>query len=146
MDHTDEQVSAGLSGHAEVVKVIFDAEVIAYKDLLEVFFSSHDPPRPSGRQRRQYRSIVLCSTEEQFKSASIAVKAGHGASAGEAATEVLMLAEGTSEFYTAEERHQDYVERRGNSSSYSSLVILPKLKKLCAGESPVTRFLSDEPV
>src|SRR5260221_438199 len=74
---TYEQVSAGSTGHAEVVQVTFDPKVISLHDILEIFFITHDPTTP-GRQGNdvgpQYRSIVLFADEEQERAAEAVLK------------------------------------------------------------------------
>lgn len=127
---TYNQVCSGETGHAEVVQVAFDDEVISYKDLLRVFFHIHDPTtlnRQGNDVGTQYRSVVFTHDEEQL------------AAAEEIKLEVLesdywgapLVTEITSlkEFYPAEDYHQDYFNNNP-SQPYCLATIPPKLEKL----------------
>jgi len=122
------QVSAGSTGHAEVVQVEFDPAVTSYKKLVEFFWSTHDATDGRGVAPdfgKQYRSIILYRTPEQ-KEVAEASKAAYSAKLGKPiATEIQSL----EKFYPAEEYHQDYV-RRNPKDRYVVGVALPKLKKL----------------
>lgn len=122
------QVSAGSTGHAEVVQVEFDPAVTSYEKLLEFFWTTHDPTNGRGVWPdfgKQYRSIILPSGEEQ-KAAAEKSKAAAEAKLGKPiATEIAPL----TKFFPAEEYHQDYV-RRNPKDSYVVGIALPKLKKL----------------
>jgi peptide-methionine (S)-S-oxide reductase len=124
-----EDVCTGDTGHAEVVQVTFDPAVLPYKDVLEVFFATHDPTtknRQGGDVGTQYRSIVLYTSPAQRATAEAVIaevngelKWGH-----RVVTEVVPL----EKFYPAEEYHHDYF-RKNPDRGYCQLVISPKMKK-----------------
>lgn len=125
---TYKQVSSGRTGHAEVVRIAFDPDVITYGEILEIFFKSHDPTtlnRQGADWGTQYRSIILYETEEQRLTA-VDVKAESQQHYGDPiVTEINPL----DEFYEAEAYHQDYFELNP-SAGYCQVVIAPKLEKL----------------
>lgn len=120
----------GKTGHAEVVKIEFDPEKISYRDLLTVFFASHDPTTPNQQGADigpQYRSIILTTSEEQRKAAEDFIEEINDSDSEGApvVTEVKPL----DEFYEAEAEHQDFYNRN-QQYGYSVAVISPKLKKV----------------
>jgi peptide-methionine (S)-S-oxide reductase len=126
-DPTYEQVCAGDTGHAEVVKVEFDPEVIDYHDLLEIFFTIHDPTtlnRQGNDVGTQYRSVIYFLTAQQEATA-------HKVMAEMAnvwdATIVTELAPAPV-FYPAEAYHQEYF-RHHPLQSYCAFVVGPKVDK-----------------
>ncbi|HRH27143.1 MAG TPA: peptide-methionine (S)-S-oxide reductase MsrA [Parcubacteria group bacterium] len=124
------EVSMGDSGHAECTKVEFDPEVISYKDLLTVFFGSHDPTtlnRQGADVGTQYRSVIFYTTEEQKKTAEDFIKEINASSkeGKPVVTEVVPL----TAFYEAENYHKDYYERN-KEQPYCEIVINPKLEKI----------------
>ena len=126
---TYEQVSVGKTGHAEVIKIEFDYEEISYRDLLTVFFATHDPTTP-GRQGddvgEQYRSIILYANEEQKTEAENVIKEINKNPGGNpVVTEVKVL----EQFYEAEDYHKEYY-RKHKSEPYCKLIINPKLQKV----------------
>lgn len=127
---TYEQVCSGTTGHAEVVQVTFDPDVISYAELLEVFFTTHDPTTP-GRQGNdvgpQYRSIVLYHDDEQRRVAEEVMAQIEATGIWEAplVTDVVPL----DTFYPAEAYHQSYYENHPNQP-YCAVVIAPKVAKL----------------
>jgi peptide-methionine (S)-S-oxide reductase len=127
---TYEQVCAGSSGHAEVVRVTFDPEVVSYRDLLAVFFAIHDPTqlnRQGNDVGTQYRSAIFYHSEEQKRDAE-AVVAGLAREklfSAPIVTEIVPA----STFYMAEDHHQEYFERVGAANPYCSFVIEPKVAK-----------------
>jgi len=127
---TYRQVCNGTTGHAEVVQLTFDPDVISYRDIVEVFFTIHNPTtkdRQGADVGPQYRSIILHHTPEQKEVAEsvIDMLEAEGVFSDPIVTEVEPL--GT--FYEAEERHQDYYQRNPGLP-YCQAVIEPKLKKL----------------
>ena len=127
---TYEQVSDGNTGHAEVTRVEFDPSVIAYKDLLTIFFGSHNPTtlnRQGNDVGTQYRSIILYTNAQQ-KTAAEKYIAELNAS-GDLGAPVVTKVEPLTEFYAAEDYHQKYYERNA-SQPYCQVVIDPKLAKL----------------
>ncbi|NIP80882.1 MAG: peptide-methionine (S)-S-oxide reductase MsrA [Gemmatimonadetes bacterium] len=132
-DPTYRQVCAGTTGHAEVVRVAFDPEVLGYRRLLDVFFGTHDPTTPDrqGADRGpQYRSIILYESDAQREVAEsvIAELEAEGVFPDPIVTEVAPL----EAFYRAEEYHQDYY-RDNPGQGYCRVVIDPKIAKLRAG-------------
>lgn len=126
---TYEQVCGKKTGHAEVVQVTFDPDVISYRDLLDVFFAVHDPTTPNRQGADvgpQYRSIVLTHDDEQASAAEDAVAAIDSSDEWEnpLVTEIVPL----ETFYRAEEDHQEYYSRNGQAS-YCRIVIDPKVAK-----------------
>jgi peptide-methionine (S)-S-oxide reductase len=111
---TYEEVCSGLTGHAEVVRVVFDPKRISYEELLRVFWESHDPTqgmRQGNDVGTQYRSVLYTYGEEQRRAAEASrdayqaelTKAGHGRITTEIAE--------APEFYYAEDYHQQYLAK-----------------------------------
>jgi peptide-methionine (S)-S-oxide reductase len=126
---TYEQVTTGKTGHAEVVQITFDPQVLSFKELLEVFFTIHDPTtlnRQGADVGTQYRSAIYYHSPEQ-KAVSDKVIADITAAKiwkDQIVTEVTKL----DVFYPAEEYHQRYYERNPNQG-YCRMVIEPKVIK-----------------
>jgi len=129
VDPTYRQVCSGTTGHAEVVQVTFDPKVISFKEILEVFFSIHDPTTPNRQgadMGTQYRSAVYYHNPEQKTITEQAIKEvnAEGIWAAPIVTEVAPF----SKFYKAEDYHQNYY--KGNPEQmYCQLVIKPKVVK-----------------
>lgn len=127
---TYEEVCTGTTGHAEVVQVTYDPEVIRYRDLLEVFFAIHDPTTPNRQGAdvgHQYRSIILTHHPQQEAEARafIASLPWDPHWEGEKiVTEVVPL----NAFYPAEDDHRQYF-RRNPEKAFCRLVIAPKYEK-----------------
>jgi peptide-methionine (S)-S-oxide reductase len=129
---TYQQVCTGTTGHAEVVQIKYDPGEIAYRDLLEVFFSMHDPTtlnRQGADVGTQYRSAIFWHDEAQREAAKamIAELERDGVFEDTIVTEVSRL----DEFYPAGEDHQDYYRRNPNQG-YCQVVVAPKLAKFRA--------------
>ncbi|WP_299435221.1 peptide-methionine (S)-S-oxide reductase MsrA [uncultured Maribacter sp.] len=125
---TYREVCSGLTGHAEVIQVTFDANVISYKDLLVIFMTSHDPTtlnRQGGDVGTQYRSVIYYHTAEQEKIAKEVIKEVSPYYEDPIVTEVSKL----PIFYEAEDYHQDYYSNN-TEQGFCSAVITPKLAKL----------------
>ncbi len=125
-----EEISKSTTGHAEVVQVVYDSEKIKFRDLLTVFFGSHDPTelnRQGSDVGTQYRSAVFYTTLEQKKEAErFIAEINSSSSAGKpVVTELTPL----KKFYEAEDYHKNYFERNQNNR-YCELVINPKLEKV----------------
>ncbi len=123
-------VSAGDTGHAEVIRIEFDSDVIPYKDLLDIFLHTHDPTtldRQGGDTGTQYRSIILYTTDEQRKIAeeSLQMLKQSGEFQNPIVTEIKPL----TKFYEAEDYHKDYYAKY-SFEPYCQVVISPKLKHL----------------
>jgi peptide-methionine (S)-S-oxide reductase len=131
VDHpTYEQVCGGRTGHAEVVQIAFDPAVITYRDLLEIFFSMHDPTtrnRQGADTGPQYRSIILTHSPAQADEAAAAIRRldGEGLWPDPIVTEVVPL----TVFHPAETGHQGYY-RRNEGQRYCQVVIAPKVAAL----------------
>jgi peptide-methionine (S)-S-oxide reductase len=124
-----EQVCTDKTGHAEVVQITFDPREISYENLLEVFFSTHDPTtlnRQGADAGTQYRSAVFYTNPEQKKAAeeTIAKLNAEGVFGRKIVTQVAPL----DVFYPAEDYHHDYF-RKNPSAGYCRAVISPKVSK-----------------
>jgi peptide-methionine (S)-S-oxide reductase len=124
------QVCTGSTGHAEVVRVYYDPGKISYPDLLEVFFTLHDPTtlnRQGNDVGTQYRSAIFYHNDAQRDAACALIRQLMGERVWElpVVTEVVPV----STFYPAEDYHQHYFERNPNQL-YCMAVIAPKLAKL----------------
>jgi peptide-methionine (S)-S-oxide reductase len=111
---TYEQVCSGRTGHAEVVQVEYDPEKVSYEQLLEVFWSSHDPTqlnRQGPDIGTQYRSVIFVQDAEQRQIAS-ATKSEVDTS-GRFRRPIVTEIVPYMDFYRAEEYHQQYLEKRG---------------------------------
>jgi peptide-methionine (S)-S-oxide reductase len=124
------EVCNGTTGHAEVVQVTYDPEVVSYRDLLEIFFTTHNPTtrnRQGADVGTQYRSIILYHDQEQKETAESVIEEleQEGVYDDPIVTEVEPL----ETFYEAEAKHQDYYERNPGLP-YCQAVIAPKVNKL----------------
>ncbi|MEE9578659.1 MAG: peptide-methionine (S)-S-oxide reductase MsrA [Gemmatimonadota bacterium] len=126
---TYEEICAGTTGHAEVVQVTFDAAVVSYREILEVFFATHDPTtlnRQGPDVGTQYRSAIYYHSEDQKETAQdlIAELEREGVFPGSIVTEVAEL----TEFHPAEAYHQEYYRNNPNQP-YCTFLIDPKVAK-----------------
>jgi peptide-methionine (S)-S-oxide reductase len=129
-DPTYEQVCSGETGHAEVIRIEFDPKEISFRDLLTVFFATHDPTtlnRQGNDVGNQYRSMILYSSEEQRAEAASFIK--ELTDAGNFRNPIVTTLEPLTEFYSAEEYHQDYFANNPYQP-YCQYTIPPKLNKL----------------
>ncbi|MBB6120946.1 peptide-methionine (S)-S-oxide reductase MsrA [Nocardiopsis algeriensis] len=121
---TYEEVCSGLTGHAEVVRVVFDPQRITYAEILKIFWEGHDPTqgmRQGNDVGTQYRSAVYSSSDEQRAVAEatrdafqpVLTAAGHGP----VTTEIAPL----QEFYFAEDYHQQYLSDAKNPNGYCGI-------------------------
>ncbi|MGB5302232.1 MAG: peptide-methionine (S)-S-oxide reductase MsrA [Gemmatimonadota bacterium] len=129
---TYEQVCTGTTGHAEVVRITYDPNEIAYRDLLEVFFSIHDPTtlnRQGADVGTQYRSAIFYHDEAQREVAEeiVAELERDGVFEDPIVTEVSAL----QAYYPGEDYHQDYY-RQNPGQGYCQVVVAPKLAKFRA--------------
>lgn len=126
---TYKEVCSGLTGHAEVIQLTYDPKQISFADLLEVFWQTHDPTtlnRQGADVGTQYRSVVFYHNDEQRQLANT-YKSNlneSGAFESPVITEISPI----SEYYPAEDHHQNYYNLNG-SAPYCSYVIQPKLDK-----------------
>ncbi|MEO8934128.1 MAG: peptide-methionine (S)-S-oxide reductase MsrA [Xanthomarina sp.] len=125
---TYREVCSGLTGHAEVIQVTFDANVISYKEILIIFMTTHDPTtlnRQGGDKGTQYRSVIYYLSEGQKEIAEMVVKELASYYEDDIVTEITKL----SIFYEAEKEHHNYY-RSNREQGYCAFVISPKLAKL----------------
>jgi peptide-methionine (S)-S-oxide reductase len=122
-------VSTGTTGHAEVVQIIFRPAEVSFRDILEIFFNVHDPTTPNRQGAdvgTQYRSIILCHSQEQKRVAERMVQDLEAANVWSApiVTEIVPL----KVFYEAEDYHQGYFEKNPEQP-YCRVVVEPKVTK-----------------
>jgi len=125
---TYREVCTGQSGHAEVVHLKFNPELVTYDKLLQTFFELHDPTtlnRQGADRGTQYRSAIFFHSPEQEAAAKAAIVRFAPAFSDPIVTEVTAA----SEYFEAEDYHQDYY-RQNRSQPYCQSVIRPKLDKL----------------
>ncbi len=125
---TYREICSGLTGHAEVVQVTFDTDVISYEDILVIFMTTHDPTtlnRQGADRGTQYRSVIYYHNDIQKKIAEVVSKEITPYYKKPIVTEISPL----DVFYEAEKEHQDYY-RNNQEQGYCSFVITPKLTKL----------------
>ena len=126
---TYDQVSTGATGHAEAVKIIFNASEVSYEELLQVFFATHDPTtlnRQGNDVGTQYRSAIFYTNKKQKETAESYIKFLNDFDVFDRyiVTEVVTA----TEFYEAEDYHKDYLANNPDNP-YCQYVVLPKLEK-----------------
>jgi len=127
---TYEQVCSGASGYAEVIQIEFDADIIAYDELLEIFWKTHDPTtlnQQGADKGTQYRSVVFYHNETQKEKASNYKIALNKAKIWE--NPIVTEITAASKFYSAESYHQDYYSQNKANNAYCTFVITPKIEK-----------------
>lgn len=127
-----EAVCSGATGHAEVVEIAFNPDKISFEQLLEVFFTHHDPTtlnRQGADRGTQYRSVIFTHGEEQYRIAGeiIASLSSERVFNAPIVTEVLPV----PKFFPAEDYHQGYFRNNPNQG-YCSFVVAPKAASLRA--------------
>lgn len=126
---TYEQVCSGATGHAEAIRISFDPQLISYADLLDVSFATHDPTqlnRQGNDIGTQYRSAIFPLDDAQRQAAEAAIiraQADH-------TQPIVTTIETFTEWYPAEDYHQNYWDRVGENNGFCMAVIPPKLQKL----------------
>ncbi|SFV51129.1 Peptide methionine sulfoxide reductase MsrA [hydrothermal vent metagenome] len=126
-DPTYQQVCSGATGHAEVVKVIYDENEITLDELLDIFFAIHDPTtlnRQGADAGTQYRSVVYYENEEEKKAIEAAIERAQREHSDPIVTEVSPK----PKFYKAEPYHQNYYDQNP-MQGYCQVVIRPKVQK-----------------
>jgi peptide-methionine (S)-S-oxide reductase len=126
-DPTYEQVCGGTTGHAEVVRVTFDRDVVSYRELLEIFFTIHDPTtlnRQGNDVGTQYRSVIYYHSPEQLDTAKHVIAEMANVWDAPIVTEVSPA----ETYYKAEPYHQNYF-RQHPLQGYCAFVVAPKLDK-----------------
>lgn len=132
-DPTYKQICTGTTGHAEIIQIKFDPAVISFKELLEVFWKTHDPTtlnRQGNDVGTQYRSAVFYTNDTQ-KELAEKYKAKLNESGAFRAPIVTEVTAATK-YYPAEKYHQNYWNTQGKGNGYCQAVIPPKLEKLKA--------------
>lgn len=127
---TYKQVCEGTTGHAEVVQVEFDPKIISFDELLEVFWTVHDPTqlnRQGNDVGTQYRSVIFYENEQQKLSAERSIKEFEASDMynGNFTTQLVPA----EIFYKAEDYHQNYYENDNGQNPYCTLVVKPKIDK-----------------
>jgi peptide-methionine (S)-S-oxide reductase len=126
-----EQVCSGSTGHAEVVKLVYDPQTISTRDLLEIFFVIHDPTTLNAQghdQGTQYRSGIFFTTLEQQQVAQALL--AEMAQGGVYARPVVTQVEPLTNYWAAEDDHQDFFEQHP-TQGYCLAVAAPKVTKFC---------------
>jgi peptide-methionine (S)-S-oxide reductase len=126
---TYEQVSAGTTNHAEVIKLEFDPSIISYPELLDIFWHVHDPTtlnKQGADEGTQYRSVIFYTTETQRSQAENSMQQVQ--LSGEYSKSLVTEIKKCDNFFTAEEYHKNYFNENANQP-YCQLVIAPKLEK-----------------
>jgi len=125
---TYREICSGLTGHAEVIQVTFNSDIISFEDIVMIFMTTHDPTtlnRQGADRGTQYRSVIFYHDETQKEISEVVIKELQPYFENPIVTEVTPL----SEFYEATKDHQDYY-RNNQGNGYCSFVITPKLAKL----------------
>jgi len=126
---TYEQVSTGTTGHAEVVQITFDADVISFREILESFFAMHDPTtlnRQGSDMGTQYRSIIFYHNSEQKAISQELIGELDNAKAYDAP--IVTQVKPFKAFFKAEDYHKNYF-KRNPEKPYCRLIIAPKIAK-----------------
>jgi peptide-methionine (S)-S-oxide reductase len=122
-----EAVCSGNTGHAEVVKVIFDESVIAADVILDLFFTMHDPTQLNRQGHdvgTQYRSVMFYADDSQKQLFEEAIDRARDLWSGQIVTELSPA----TEFWVGEEYHQDFFDKNPNQG-YCNAVVAPKMAK-----------------
>ena len=126
---TYRQVCNGDTGHVEVVRVTFNPGETSFNELLDVFFSIHDPTtlnRQGNDMGTQYRSVIFYTSEDQYREAKKKIDELTAAHAWP--NPIVTSLEPASKFFVAEDYHQEYFTNNGNQP-YCQFVVAPKVKK-----------------
>lgn len=127
---TYKEVCTGTTGHAEVIKIEYNADKISYEDILQAFFVAHDPTqlnRQGADVGTQYRSTIMPINDKQKKIAESIIKEFNDKKVFSHA--VVTVVEPLDVFYPAEDYHQNYYENNGGANPYCTRVVGPKLEK-----------------
>ena len=128
-DPSYKEICSGTTGHAEVARITYDSSIIAFGELLEVFWATHDPTtlnRQGADSGTQYRSVIYYHSEEQK---NIAQKSKEAAGeAGLYPNPIVTEISATATFYIAENYHHDYLKNKPDQG-YCKMIIKPKLDK-----------------
>jgi peptide-methionine (S)-S-oxide reductase len=138
---TYEDVSNGNSGHVEAIRIEYDPTKIAFKDLMTVFFGSHDPTtidRQGNDVGTQYRSVIFYTTPAQRNEAEDFIQELNDSNS--AGDPIVTSVEPLEKFYDAEDYHKDYYTRN-SGAAYCQVIINPKLEKV---QEKFAALLKDE--
>ncbi|WCO01250.1 peptide-methionine (S)-S-oxide reductase MsrA [Psychroserpens ponticola] len=125
---TYREICSGLTGHAEVIQITFDANIISFEDIVIIFMTTHDPTtlnRQGADRGTQYRSVIFYHDETQKEISEVVIKELQPYFENPIVTEISPL----DEFYEATKEHQEYY-KNNQGNGYCSFVITPKLTKL----------------
>ncbi len=125
---TYREICSGLTGHAEVVQVTFDASIISYEDIIIIFMTTHDPTslnRQGADAGTQYRSVIYYHDDNQERKAEAVLEEMSALYEKPIVTDLSPI----GDFYDAEEDHQDFY-KNNSQQGYCQVVINPKLAKL----------------
>ncbi len=129
VDPSYEQVCQGDTGHAEVARITFDSNIVSYRELLEVFFSIHDPTtidRQGNDVGSQYRSAIFYLTPEQKLQADAII--GELTAQKDFSSAIVTEVVAADIFYVADSNHQNYFENNPNQP-YCQFIVSPKVAK-----------------
>ena len=141
---TYQDICNGDTGHAEGIKITFDADQISFESLLEIFFMSHDPTTPNRQGNdvgTQYRSAVFCQDEAQRE--AVAKKIAELNAQQVFSTPIVTQVNGADTFYPAEDYHQYYFDKNP-SQPYCLAVARPKKEKVKAKYSDLIKDLPQD--
>jgi peptide-methionine (S)-S-oxide reductase len=127
---TYQEVSTGTTGHAEVVRVEYDPSQVSYRQLMTIFFGSHDATqldRQGNDIGTQYRSAIFPTTPEQAAEAKAFIEELEKSAEG--GDPIVTTVEENAPFYPAEDYHKNYYENNRNQG-YCQVIIAPKLQKV----------------
>lgn len=125
---TYREICSGLTGHAEVIQITFDANVISFEDIVVIFMTTHDPTtlnRQGADRGTQYRSVIFYHNNVQKEISEVVIKELQSYYENPIVTEISHF----DIFYEATKEHQNYY-RNNQAQGYCSFVITPKLSKL----------------
>lgn len=126
---TYEQVSGGKTGHAEVIKVVYNPDVVSFEEILQVFFASHDPTslnRQGNDVGPQYRSVIFYANARQKEKAEHYIMVLNKMNG---VKPIVTAVEPLRKFYPAEEYHKKYYEAH-KDAPYCELIIEPKIERI----------------
>ena len=124
-----QEVCSGTTGHVEVVQVTFDPSIISYREILEIFFATHDPTtldRQGNDVGTQYRSVIFYHSAEQQATARAMI--AELTSEHAFPNQIVTVVEPAQDFYAAEDYHQRYFENHPYQP-YCAFVVSPKVQK-----------------
>ena len=127
-DPTYRQVCGGDTGHAEAIRIVFDPSIVSYEEILDIFFEIHDPTqlnRQGNDVGTQYRSAIFPHSPAQENAARAALARAQA----DHARPIVTTIEPLSQWYVAEDYHQEYFMREGAINPYCQMVAAPKLAK-----------------